>query len=121
LESNAKWCPSCENWLTLFDFNKSANRSDGRHWCCKECHRAKSKTQAARNSQKNRDSKRYAKAPEKVKARTKARDYWGSAKKYKCAILNCTETADHLHHISYTSPLDVVPYCKYHHFVEHER
>ncbi len=118
-----KKCPKCKNEkpLTREFWSLSPNRKDGFDSLCKDCKKAKSKEISSNLSQQRRDAKRYLLNSQKPKARAKARDYWGTAQNYKCSVLTCLTKAEHLHHLDYAKPLDVVPYCAYHHKLDHEK
>lgn len=116
-----KRCPNCEiiKPATAEFFYRSRDRYDGLHWRCKQCTKKYEKTLAAKVSQKKRSKRKYEKYSAKPKARAKSFKYYGHAGKFRCAILNCQKLAEHLHHIDYDLPLDVIALCKDHHYRLH--
>jgi transposase-like protein len=110
-----KLCPKCNLVKPADAFHKDTRRVGGLDYRCKDCKRKYNCTL----SQQRRDARRYLKDKLKVVARTKARDFYGPASKKACAVLNCYERAEELHHVDYEDALAVIPLCVRHHRLNH--
>jgi hypothetical protein len=117
MEPQIKKCCRCKQVFdnVKLNFYRELRKKDGFRDCCKKCI-TKSTDRAA---VARRDSRRYAKSANKVKARTVARSHYPDAISFECSVLSCKKRAQEYHHVDYDQPLAVVPLCIEHHRANH--
>lgn len=115
-----KKCPVCklEKPLDSSHWNRNKGRADGFNWSCRDCHRKANSANSNLELRRVREKETRKKDWKKIYARKVAKRKFGEDS-IKCAVLNCAEKAQDLHHLDYDLPLDVVPLCHKHHLMEH--
>lgn len=100
-----KLCGGCKELKprSVDFFYRDITKSGGLSNRCKPCFE---KRKIARRC-KHRDSKKEG-------ARKIARIHY-SASEHTCKVIGCEQKAEHLHHVDYDRPLEVVPLCSKHH------
>jgi len=99
-------------------FTKNGNAKDGLNNACRECRKIYMRTSNARtiaiiHARRRRETDKKKNRARAVSTRAYAKN------SYKCAVLNCQQEYDHLHHVDYDDPLAVVPLCYAHHGAAH--
>ncbi len=92
-------------------FYASKHRALGLASQCKKC----ASLGQSRRGRQNRANSYYEKYKHKNVARKLAREHYGTAKNYICAVLGCELVATELHHVDYAQALRVIPLCTTHH------
>jgi len=112
LPPKQKICPVCKKEFELSSdfFHRNVTRCDGFAALCKVCDNVR-KNILHRKYRARRDE---ATSVKREKAKRAAKYHYDKSD-YKCSVLTCEAKAQHLHHVDYDKPLDVVPLCEVHH------
>lgn len=125
-----KQCSRCRETKPTSEFHKDKGRSDGLSGWCKPC-----RIKSIRIAEAKRPKPPYtprSRQPERIRERTKKRNYRAAhpervkaALKVQRALQSgklapatesfcfvCGNPAQHLHHMDYSKPLEVIPVCK---------
>ena len=105
---NCRRCPLITNEPEKH-FSKDVRTRSGFAYVCKIC-----VNKAVAKKHYNRRAASHSKRGRTL-ARENAQRRWGSASKYKCAVLDCDKMAQSLHHVDYALHESVIPMCNGHH------
>lgn len=116
-----KRCSSCK--VTFENpsehFNKCRSRKDGFDNRCRVCKRKEQKTSYATMRSKRYQARLREIGSKMLTARDAVKKVY-KASDYKCSVLNCSKTAEDLHHVTYDDYFAVVPLCRPHHKMDHQ-
>ena len=116
-----KKCRDCQELFpkTPEHFYRDISRYDSLDCRCKKCSNKAKTVRRLKKNKRERQAVKTEREKNKDLAREKAKRYYKDGG-YLCSVMGCDKKHDHLHHIDYNKPLEVIPLCARHHRSVHE-
>lgn len=117
---NSKYCPKCQQTLSISNFRKHRGKKDGLNSWCKTCesihHNIHRRNTDKRKKARYLHRRRYAlNHPERIKAHNLINyaiyaGHYPPATNHRCVY--CDKQAKEYHHPDYSKPFDIIPLCR---------